>query len=294
MEHICMYPVDTVKTRIQASSRELGAMKTFRAVWREGGVRGLMRGSMVCGVGCVPAHIGLFGTYEFAKAWLLDLEGQEHQPLRAAACGAMATVAHDSIITPTDVVKQRLQIGGYYGALDCVRCTLRHEGPRAFYRSLPTTLAMNIPYMGLLVGTNESLKRSLDLGAKGGVREQRFAGAPWYFLTAGISGALASAVTLPLDVVKTRLQTQGGRSSYLPSAGPEMPLRYSGIVSTMTVIFQEEGIRGFFRGLGPRVALAMPSAAICWGTYETIRMLLTQLFPSESSSGGVRLQPTCD
>ena len=29
---------------------------------------GLMRGSLVIGVGCVPAHIGLFSTYEFTKA----------------------------------------------------------------------------------------------------------------------------------------------------------------------------------------------------------------------------------
>jgi len=259
-----MFPVDTVKTRIQASAEQVSVLETVKATWREGGALGFMRGSVVCGVGCVPAHIGLFGTYELAKAGLLDQDGQEHQPLRAAACGALATVAHDSIITPTDVVKQRLQMGGYRGALECVRATWRYEGIHAFYRSLPTTLAMNIPYMGLLVATNESLKRFLNLTGGNSKGAQHFSGAPLYFLSAGISGAFASTLTLPLDVVKTRLQTQAGA-------------RYDGIASTMRVIAKDEGPRGFFRGLGPRVAKEMPSAAICWGTYESMRMLLRHL-----------------
>jgi len=279
MEHIGMYPIDTVKTRIQASPVPCGVLDTFRAVYRERGAVGLMRGSMVIGVGCVPAHVGLFGTYEFAKAALLDLEGEEHQPVRAAACGAMATLAHDAIITPTDVVKQRLQMGGYLGAVDCVISIYRNEGLGAFYRSLPTTLTMNIPYMGLLVASNESLKRFLHLDGAGGSRTG-FSGAHWYFFTAGISGAFAAGMTLPLDVVKTRLQTQGcfhqppaSSSSDAPASAARAAThpRYSGILSTMRVISREEGARGFFRGLGPRVALAMPSAAICWGTYETIR-----------------------
>lgn len=210
----------------------------------------LMRGSMVIGVGCVPAHIGLFSTYEFGKAWLLDSEGHEHQPLEAAACGAMATVAHDTIITPMDVVKQRLQMGGYSGTLDCVQSTLRKEGVHAFYRSLPTTLAMNIPYMGLFVASNESLKRCLDIGTStSSSSSSKFAGAPWYFLAAGMSGALASSLTLPLDNVKTRLQTQGGQLV-------DGVAKYNGIVSTVRVIAREEGLGGFFRGLGPRAALA--------------------------------------
>lgn len=278
MEHVAMYPVDTVKTRMQASSGKLGFVDTFRAVARERGAIGLMRGSVVIGFGCVPAHVGLFSTYELGKASLMDEDGEEHQPIQAAACGAMATLVHDWILTPSDVVKQRLQMGNHSGAVDCVLSTWRAEGISAFYRSLPATLVMNVPYMGLLVASNESLKRFLHInGSDGSGRDASLSAAPLYFASAGVSGMLAATATLPLDVVKTRLQTQvGGLADASTPSTPSKP-RYTGIVPTVKVIWQEEGARGFSRGLGPRVALAMPSAAICWGTYETIRMGLRRV-----------------
>jgi len=273
-----MYPIDTVKTRVQAST--LTTWQVCTTIWRERGAMGFMRGSTVIGFGCIPAHIGLFSTYEWQKAQLLDLEGSDHQPVRAAMCGASATVAHDVILTPSDVVKQRLQMGGYRGAFDCVASIARLEGASAFYRSLPATLAMNVPYMGLLVAANESLKRTLDLNAhaeeEADSSKLRISRIGWHFLTAAVSGGVAASLTLPLDVVKTRLQTQGGTFDAVAASdanGFRSP-RYSGIISTMQAIKAQEGMAGFFRGLGPRIMLAVPSAAMCWGTYETVRALL--------------------
>jgi len=280
MEHVGMYPLDTVKTRVQASSGTLSAMDVVKTIWRERGAMGFMRGSTVIGFGCIPAHISLFSSYELVKAHLLDLEGNQHQPMRAAACGASATIAHDAILTPSDVVKQRLQMGGYRGALDCIASTARSEGCSAFYRSLPATLAMNVPYMGLLVASNESLKRLFGLNAAPDkdVARPKLAGAMGHFLTAGVSGGFAAVLTLPLDVVKTRLQTQGGKFDVVVNAdSAEATIRaprYSGIISTMEAIHQKEGMAGFFRGLGPRILLAVPAAAMCWGTYESVRMML--------------------
>lgn len=267
MEHVVMYPLDTIKTRMQVCGK-FGAWTTLKIIVRERGVVGLMRGSVVIGVGCIPAHVGLFGTYEFARTRLLDT--RLHQPFQTACCGALASTIHDAIMTPADVVKQRLQLGCHTGAVDCAVSVWRREGLVAFYRSLPTTLMMNIPYNGMLIAANESLKRFLSL--KNYDEGATFADAPWYFVSAGSSGAFAAAMTLPLDVVKTRLQTQPGGDAI----GRGRP-RYSGIVSTMGAIHADEGWRGFYRGLGPRVALAMPAAAVCWGTYETVRMSLSNI-----------------
>jgi len=280
MEHVCMFPLDTVKTRMQASPVRMTMVDAFQTVLRERGVLGFMRGSAVIGAGCIPAHVGLFGTYEFAKVRLLDPNFDGHQPVQAAACGAVATLAHDAIITPIDVVKQRLQLGGYAGAVDCAASIWRLEGSSSFFRSLPTTLAMNIPYMGLMVATNESLKLFLRISSSDHAEKNLLSSAPLYFLSAGASGALAAAVTLPMDVVKTKLQTQG--ACMAPTGvslhqGPTRPLRYRGLFGTVDIIMAEEGFRGFFRGMAPRVTLAVPSAAICWGTYETVRLLLGKI-----------------
>jgi len=277
MEHVAMYPIDTIKTRMQAvrvdaSQRPPGVVQTARTVLQEHGASGLMRGCFAIGAGCIPAHVGLFCTYEVAKARLIDSENAEHQPARAAACGAMATVVHDMIITPFDVVKQRLQLGCYRGVMDCLASVWRNEGLRGFYRSLPTTLISECPFHGILVACNESLKLLLGLEAReGSGTDRRTIGL--HFVSTGLSGMAAAVATQPLDVVKTRLQTQslGGASA---SDGEAVRVRYSGMLSTALTIYREEGPRGLFRGTVPRLAFAAPSAAMCWGTYEVTKAVL--------------------
>eukprot|EP00927_Polykrikos_kofoidii_P064559 TRINITY_DN5988_c0_g3_i1.p1 TRINITY_DN5988_c0_g3~~TRINITY_DN5988_c0_g3_i1.p1 ORF type:complete len:321 (+),score=46.11 TRINITY_DN5988_c0_g3_i1:64-1026(+) len=284
-EHVSMFPVDTVKTRMQASDRPIGASEAARAVLRERGAGGLFRGATVIAIGSVPAHIGLFGTYEVAVSRLIDRRrSEEHQPVAAAACGASAAVAHDVILTPSDVVKQRLQLGRHGGAADCVSCMLRQEGVIAFWRSLPATLFMNVPFTSILVATNQSLQ--LIYRSRVGDADATLASAPGYFLSAGLSGIVAAAVTSPLDVVKTWLQTRevphAVPTSSAVTASPFRIPASSGIVWAAQDILQQRGLGGFFRGVAPRVCIAAPSSAICWGTYQTIISGLKALsFPAE-------------
>jgi len=199
--------------------------------------------------------------------------GAAHQPLRTAACGALATVVHDMIITPTDVVKQRLQLGRYNGTWDCVSKMLRHEGVSAFYRSLPTTLISECPFHGVLVASNESLKVLLGLSSHTNSSEVQRSALGWHFLSTGISGMVAAVVTQPLDVVKTRLQTQN-----IGAEADEGKVRvyYKGLRSTVSAILRDEGPSGLFRGTVPRLLFAAPSAAMCWGTYEVTKALLRE------------------
>jgi len=72
---------------------------------------------------------------------------------------------------------------------------------RGLYRSYPLTVGMNIPFASVVVCCNENLKTFL----KPWERQYSYL---WYFLCAGIAGGVAGVMTNPLDVVKTRLQTQ--------------------------------------------------------------------------------------
>ena len=76
-------------------------------------------------------------------------------PLAFALAGSLSATAHDAVITPLDVCKQRLQLGMYRGFGDCVRSIAKNEGLAAFYVSFPTTLMMNIPY-GACMATGSS------------------------------------------------------------------------------------------------------------------------------------------
>jgi len=204
----------------------------------------LWRGAPVMMVGCIPSHAAYFSVYERSKV-LLGVNLPGHSPLAAAACGAMATTLHDAVLTPLDVVKQRLQLGFYSGISDCVRTVVREEGARALFRSYPTTLLMNWPYASVLVGTNETIKEALrQAKAKAGRAEDL---RPAEYLASGaLSGAVAAALTTPLDVLKTRLQTQG-----LSVAAPLPPVAGSAASSTGRGQAEGGAARGAAGGAGP-------------------------------------------
>lgn len=231
--------------------------------------------------GCIPAHVALFTVYEALKDRLSEPSSASSttrtlSSYNAALCGIAATAAHDCILTPMDVVKQRLQLGCYEGAVDCSRQILRTEGLGALFRSYPTTLLINAPYGAVLVVVNEKVKSWMVDGPHSLSR---------YFFSAGIAAACASITTHPLDVIKTRLQTQDCLCRVPPASCPKKLARqppitsspkYSDFFTAFRVILAEEGVRGFYRGLIPRAALSVPGAAMCWGTYESVKAFLTE------------------
>ena len=124
-----------------------------------------------------------------------------------AVSGVFATVSSDAVFTPMDMVKQRLQLSnsGYKGVWDCVRRVMSEEGLGAFYASYRTTVLMNAPFTAVHFATYEAAKRGLLEVSPESVDDERLV----VHATAGAAaGALAAAVTTPLDVVKTQLQCQ--------------------------------------------------------------------------------------
>jgi solute carrier family 25 iron transporter 28/37 len=77
----------------------------------------------------------------------------------------------------------------------------------------------------------------------------------------GLAGAVAAAFTNPLDVAKTLLQTRG-------SSDDARIRRARGMAEAFRIIWERNGVRGFARGLSPRVLTYMPSNALCWLSYE--------------------------
>jgi solute carrier family 25 iron transporter 28/37 len=71
----------------------------------------------------------------------------------------------------------------------------------AYYRSFPVNYAMNIPFGSLIIAFNERLKYMF--GVKEGDNSLD------YYFCGALAGAIASIPTTPLDVVKTKLNTQG-------------------------------------------------------------------------------------
>ncbi|KAI8378840.1 mitochondrial carrier domain-containing protein [Choanephora cucurbitarum] len=257
-EHCAMYPVDSIKTRMQVISTTSSTVSqmlkespvTLRSLWK--GVN-----SVVLGAG--PAHALHFATYEFCKDKFGANSTNGHHPLANATAGACATLAHDTLMNPFDVVKQRMQLHNSYKTIrECARSVYTKEGIVAFYLSLPTTLVMSIPFQSIQFTTYEFFRKILKTDQYD----------PKTHIVAGaLAGAVASSVTTPLDVVKTLLQTRG------TSDDPRIR-SVTGFREASKIIMERYGLKGFFRGYRPRILTHMPSAAISWSVYEYIKWLI--------------------
>lgn len=144
-------------------------------------------------------------------------------------------------------------------------------GGASLYRALPTTLAMNVPYAALMMATNESLRRALNPSGAFSL--------PTYLCAGVLSGGIAAALTNPLDVVKTRLQTQGmtrakTSTGELGGAPRGFVVRYAGFADAAAAVARERGPAGFFRGYRVRVLQIAPSCALSWCAYESAKKVL--------------------
>ena len=84
-------------------------------------------------------------------------------------------------------------------------------------------------------------------------------------VSGALAGALSGIVSCPLDVIKTKLQAQGGFHARLEPA--ELPkAAYRGIHGTAVIIWKEDGLRGMYRGLGPMLLGYVPT----WAIYLTV------------------------
>lgn len=75
-------------------------------------------------------------------------------------------MSHDAVMTPLDVVKQRMQLGLYSSPVTALRSIIRYEGFRALYASYFTTILMNVPNAAVLVVTNDWMKSILNPSGK--------------------------------------------------------------------------------------------------------------------------------
>ncbi|CAA7037973.1 unnamed protein product [Microthlaspi erraticum] len=268
VEHMAMFPVDTVKTHMQALRscpiKPVGISQAFRSIIKTDGPSALYRGIWAMGLGAGPAHAVYFSFYEVSKKYLSG--GNPNNSAAHAVSGVFATIASDAVFTPMDMVKQRLQIGNgtYKGVWDCIRRVTREEGFGAFYASYRTTVLMNAPFTAVHFATYEAVKRALrEISPEhvgGGDEEEGWL----IYATAGAAaGGLAAAVTTPLDVVKTQLQCQG-------VCGCDR-FKSSSISDVFRTIVKKDGYRGLARGWLPRMLFHAPAAAICWSTYETVK-----------------------
>ncbi|KAI1936808.1 hypothetical protein LOZ58_005572 [Ophidiomyces ophidiicola] len=239
-----MHSLDTVKTRQQGDPhippKYTSMSSSYAKIFRQEGIRrGLYGGVTPALLGSFPGTVIFFGTYEYSKRHMLDAGINPslsyfaggwfyfsspfpsscvtpgHARLTIVEKGLIADLAACFVYVPSEVLKTRLQLQGRYNnpffqsgynyksTLDAFRTIIKQEGFFALYSGFKATLLRDLPFSALQFAFYEQEQRL----AKEWVGS-RDIGLPLEILTATSAGGMAGVMTCPLDVVKTRIQTQ--------------------------------------------------------------------------------------
>ncbi|GLU13220.1 hypothetical protein SLE2022_298650 [Rubroshorea leprosula] len=245
-----LYPIDTIKTRLQAAH---GGGKIV--------LKGLYSGLAGNLAGVLPASALFVGVYEPTKQKLLKMFPENLSAFAHFTAGAIGGVAASLIRVPTEVVKQRMQTGQFSSPSDAVRLIASKEGFKGLYAGYGSFLLRDLPFDAIQFCIYEQLRIGYKAAARRDLND------PENAIIGAFAGALTGAITTPLDVVKTRLMVQGSAN------------QYKGIFDCVQTIVREEGPSALLKGIGPRVMWIGIGGSIFFGVLESTKRLLAERRP---------------
>ncbi|KAL2894197.1 Protein MITOFERRINLIKE 1 chloroplastic [Bienertia sinuspersici] len=269
--YVCLYPLETVKTKLQTKGASQIYANTLDAIvktFQANGIKGFYSGVSAVLVGSTFSSAVYFATCEFGKSLLSKFEGFSPLLIPPTA-GLMGNLVSSAIMVPKELVTQRMQAGAKGRSWEVVVQILEKDGVMGLYTGYAATLLRNLPAGVLSYSSFEWLKTAV---LKEKNKEKM---TPLESVCCGaLAGAISASLTTPLDVVKTRLMTQIHGEAVSKAAA----LMLSGVNSTVKQILMEEGWIGFTRGMGPRVVHSACFSAIGYFAFETARLTIMEQY----------------
>lgn len=233
----------------------------FRKISATEGFTGLWRGLTPTLVMSVPSTVIYYVSYEQIRAsFSLLYTNDVYAPLTA---GALARVLSATAISPLELVRTRMQAGdkSLSQVIGGVSKLVASNGVSTLWRGLMPTLWRDVPFSALYWMSYESIKPQILANEYVALLRSDFMAS----FTAGCVAGMASAVvTHPFDVVKTIQQVAHASNT-------QQNMR---MLSVLTSVYFQSGIRGLFVGLTPRIAKVAPACGIMISTYEMGKQLL--------------------
>ncbi|GME81374.1 unnamed protein product [Ambrosiozyma monospora] len=294
-------PFDVVKTRLQSSvyreaykstvshshSPVTGVAIHFKEtcnilknVYHIEGPRALFKGLGPNLVGVIPARSINFFTYGYSKEVIKNstyFQGKESSVVHLMS-GVCAGVVTSTATNPIWLVKTRLQLDRattkqYRNSIDCLVKIVKKEGFFALYKGLSAS------YLG---SAESTLQWILYEQMKGLINKRREhisklnkehtsidSAMDWFARSgaAGFAKLIASLITYPHEVVRTRLRQA-------PSVDGKP--KYTGLIQCFKLIIKEEGLASMYGGLTPHLMRTVPNSMIMFGTWELFTKFLSK------------------
>ena len=135
---LLLYPIDTIKTRLQSP-------QGFKAA---GGLNGVYKGIGSVALGSAPGAGVFFCVYDTSKRYL-STTSQPDSPFVHMASACLGEVTACMVRVPTEVVKSKMQTGasGSGSVLETFRTVLNEGGVTGgIYRGFGITVMREIPF----------------------------------------------------------------------------------------------------------------------------------------------------
>lgn len=288
-----LFPIDTCKTRLQSES----------GFWKAGGFRGIYNGIVPVISASVPIAALFFLVYYTANICLpqltnllipgtfIDGGSDGWKPaaesvemcflikfllnLFAASLGEMCAAL---IRVPIEIVKQNRQVSKVqYRAVDILLQAYRSDGlVNGVYRGYGVTIMRDIPFSMIQYPLWELLKSLTAPNLSDNLK---------LFVDSchgSVAGAVASGITTPLDVAKTRIQLAevedcGGPECGVGGNSAKTGSQTQNPIRVLRTIYRQKGIAGVFSGFVPRVLWTTIGGFIYFGTYSFVKYILENI-----------------
>lgn len=257
----CVYtgqPFDTIKVRMQVHPGEFtGPFQCFKTTIFTEGITALWRGSLPAFIGAVSENAVAFAVNEELKRLFRTYTIPIPTSSQQFFCGSVTGFFTAFVLCPSDVLKCRAQLsratGGSGNFTEVFLQTFRTQGIGGFYTGITAQVMRDIPFYCFFFG-------SYDLACKYFKNHTQIPDSAVYFVSGGIAGQVAWSVSMPIDAVKSVVQT---------SAKPVT------VMETVRTIYKTRGLWGFYRGIGVAVVRAFPANAALFVGYEFTRKAIS-------------------
>lgn len=254
-------------------------VQAARTIWKQGGFKGFYVGNGLNIIKVFPESAMKFGSFELAKRGIAQFEGVEDtsnlSKTSTYLAGGLGGVIAQFTVYPIDTLKFRIQcsnldspIKGNRLLFNTAKEIYQQNGLRGFYRGILVGIGGIFPYAALDLGTFTTIKKWLVKRQmqQENINEEDVKLPAYVVLSLGaISGSFGASVVYPINLLRTRLQTQGTFAH---------PYTYDGFYDVLQKTVRNEGYPGLFKGLVPNLAKVAPAVSISYFMYEKLKVLM--------------------